>query len=79
MTTASMAMTANDSNLPSRTPLDSDSDLAKMDDEQFLTLCRRVRTAKESKPADEATPELLDEFERVNREFMRRAGVAWRT
>jgi hypothetical protein len=49
-----------------------------MDDPEFLDWCRRVRSAKESIPRGEVPEELEEEFKRVNRAFMRRAGIAWK-
>jgi hypothetical protein len=63
-------------NLPCRTP--ADDDLADMDDIEFLAMVRAVRETKESMPQDQVPPELQRDFARVNREFMRRAGMAWR-
>lgn len=62
--------------LPQRAP--ADTDLARMDDDEFLDMCKTVRETKESMPSAKVPCELLEEFERVNREFMRRAGIAWR-
>jgi hypothetical protein len=67
---------ANSGKLPARTPL-PENDLASMDDPEFLAVCRRVRTARETTPHDEVSPDLATQFEAVNREFMRRAGMAW--
>jgi hypothetical protein len=63
--------------LPSRKPIAAD--LAELDDPEFLARCRAVRQAKESKPRDQVSPELAEEYERVNREFLRRAGLAWQS
>lgn len=60
--------------LPQRFPVDTE--LAEMDDPEFLDWCRRVRSAKEMSPRDEVPEELQAEFERVNRAFMARAGMA---
>jgi hypothetical protein len=64
------------SHLPKRFPVDDE--LSAMDDPEFLDWCRRVRSAKESIPRGEVPEELEEEFERVNRAFMRRAGSAWK-
>lgn len=61
--------------LPARTPVNDD--LAAMDDPEFLAECRRVRDQREHTPQDEVSSELAEEYEAVNREFMRRAGLAW--
>jgi hypothetical protein len=61
--------------LPTRQPLAAD--LAELDDPEFLALCRVVRETKEATPRDEVSAELAEDYERVNREFMRRAGMAW--
>jgi len=62
--------------LPQRFPVDTE--LAEMDDPEFLDWCRRVRSAKEMSPRDHVPEELKAEFERVNRAFMARAGMARR-
>jgi hypothetical protein len=61
--------------LPTRQPLAAD--LSELDDPAFLALCRTVRDAREATPRDQVSPELAEDYERVNREFMRRAGMAW--
>lgn len=63
--------------LPHRTPAEQ-SELAEMDDIAFLAHCRAVRETRESTPGDQVTAELAEDLERVNREFLRRAGMAWR-
>jgi hypothetical protein len=63
--------------LPRRQPLTDATDLAELDDPEFLALCRAVRETKEATPRDQVSPELAEDYERVNREFMRRAGLAW--
>jgi len=67
--------TMADAQLPARAPLPDD--IADMNDDEFLAYCRRVRSLRERTKPDEVTSELQDEFVRVNREFMRRAGMAW--
>jgi hypothetical protein len=62
--------------LPQRFPVDTE--LAEMDDPEFLDWCRRVRSAKEMSPRDHVPEELQAEFERVNRAFMARAGISRR-
>jgi hypothetical protein len=46
-----------------------------MDDDDFLDWCSRVRAARDSVPGEQVAPELQDEFDRVNRAFMARAGA----
>jgi hypothetical protein len=64
-----------DAQLPARASLPDD--IAEMDDVQFLDHCRRVRSLRERTKPDEVSSELQAEYEAVNREFMRRAGIAW--
>jgi hypothetical protein len=59
-----------------RHPLEQ-HDYNELDDPEFLAMCRRVRTLREDTPRDEVSSELAAEYEAVNREFMRRAGLAW--
>lgn len=64
----------DDEELPKRAPL---TELSQLDDPEFLAVCRRVRARWERTPNDEFSCELAEEYEAVNREFMRRAGLAW--
>ena len=63
--------------LPQRTPAHV-TELTELDDDAFIDRRRAVRERKESMPADRVPAALLAEFEAINREFMRRAGMAWR-
>jgi hypothetical protein len=55
-----------------------DDDLAAMDDVAFLAKKRRVREAVTTAPPEEVTLQQWQELERLNAEFLRRAGMAWR-
>jgi hypothetical protein len=52
-------------------------DLAAMDDVTFLAEKRRVREAIATTPAGQVTAEQRDQLDRVNAEFLHRAGLAW--
>ncbi len=60
--------------LPKRAPL---TDLSQLDDPEFLAVCRHVREQRELTPHDEVSRELAEKYDAVNREFLRRAGLAW--
>jgi hypothetical protein len=51
----------------------SDTDLSTLADPEFLAERRRVREELEHAP----TSKLTERYERLNAEFLRRAGIAW--
>lgn len=63
--------------VPARNPAGGTSELAALDDPEFLAVCRRVREQREHTPSDEVSAELAAQFDAVNTEFIRRAGQAW--
>jgi transposase len=48
-------------------------DITRLDDPELLAERRRVRGELEAHP----TPELTEQYERLDEEFIRRAGIAW--
>lgn len=52
-------------------------DFSQMDDPEFLAEHRRVREELEHAPGQAASPELAARYQRLNDEFLRRAGIAW--
>ena len=63
--------------VPTRNPAGGGSELAALDDPEFLAVCRRVREQRECTPHDEVSTELAAQYDAVNTEFIRRAGQAW--
>jgi hypothetical protein len=51
----------------------SDQDLTRLTDPEFLAERARVRTQLEHKPS----AELTDRYQRLTKEFIRRARIAW--
>ena len=54
--------------------MDDDTELTQLGDPEFLAERRRVREALEHEP----TASLTAWYERLNEEFLRRAGLAWK-
>jgi hypothetical protein len=52
-------------------------DLSQLDDLAFLAERRRVREELEHVPENQPNAELLNRFQRLNDEFLRRARIAW--
>jgi hypothetical protein len=52
-------------------------DFRQLDDPEFLAVRRRVREELEHTPSQTPNPELAARYERLNDEFLRRAGIAW--
>lgn len=48
-------------------------DITRLDDPDLLAERRRVRDELEARP----TPALAERYERLDEEFIRRAGIAW--
>jgi hypothetical protein len=48
-------------------------DITRLDDPELLAERRRVRDELEARP----TPALTERYERLDAEFIRRAGIAW--
>jgi len=55
----------------------TDDDITTMDDPQFLDERRRVREELEHLPAREVSDTLTARYQKLNEEFLRRAGIAW--
>lgn len=53
------------------------NEFAEMDDVEFLAERRRVREQIECAPDGEPPQELLRQYEAIDAEFLRRAGLAW--
>lgn len=52
-------------------------DFRRLDDPEFLAEHRRVREELEHTPEQTASPELAARYDKLNDEFLRRAGIAW--
>jgi len=57
--------------------MDDAEDFSKLDDPEFIAERRRVRALVERTPTDEQSPELLRQYQAIDAEFLRRAGLAW--
>jgi hypothetical protein len=55
---------------------DSD-DFSQLGDPEFLAERKRVREELEHTPEQAASAELTARYQRLNDEFLRRAGIAW--
>jgi hypothetical protein len=52
-------------------------DFGQLDDPELPAERRRVREELEHTPGQAASPELTARYEKLNDEFLRRAGIAW--
>lgn len=57
--------------------MDESDDFTRLDDPAFLAERRRVREELGQAHEDHVKAELMDLFNRLNEEFLRRARVAW--
>lgn len=54
-----------------------DEDFGALSDPEFLAERRRVREELEHMPEHELSPELVNRYQRLDEEFLRRASLAW--
>jgi hypothetical protein len=65
------------SKTPGDATMDDDKDLAKLNDDEFLSVCRTVHRVAERTPEDELSAEARERLDQVNDEFLRRAQISW--